>query len=172
MQKSKDLARASWKGSGDKSIDEKWFKIREQLNPTEFLGYEFDKAEGVVLKISKDFGVMADVVINHGSSKGKWFNNFIKGKGKGHDYFLNFDEKFDVSKVVRPRTSDLLNSFDTSDAEYFDGYVKTGGQRLLTVLGYLRDILIAIFLGTTIYADAFFVRRDGNLPLDAPDFVS
>jgi len=53
MQKSKDLARASWKGSGDKSIEEKWFKIREQLNPTEFLGYEFDKAEGVVLKISK-----------------------------------------------------------------------------------------------------------------------
>ena len=53
MQKSKDLARASWKGSGDKSIEEKWFKIREQLNPTEFLGYEFDKAQGVVLKISK-----------------------------------------------------------------------------------------------------------------------
>ena len=25
------------------------------------------------------------------------------------------------------------------------------------ILGYLRDILIAIFLGTTIYADAFFV---------------
>ena len=52
MQKSKELARASWKGSGDKSIEEKWFKVREQLNPTEFLGYEFDKAEGVVLKIS------------------------------------------------------------------------------------------------------------------------
>ena len=28
---------------------------------------------------------------------------------------------------------------------------------LSRVLGYLRDILIAIFLGTTIYADAFFV---------------
>jgi len=54
MQKSKALARANWKGSGDKSLDEKWFKIREELNPTEFLGYEFDKAEGVVLKISKD----------------------------------------------------------------------------------------------------------------------
>ncbi len=53
MQKSKELARASWKGSGDKSLEEKWFKVREQLNPTEFLGYEFDKAEGVVLKISK-----------------------------------------------------------------------------------------------------------------------
>ena len=53
MKKSKALARANWKGSGDKSLEEKWFKIREELNPTEFLGYEFNKAEGVVLKISK-----------------------------------------------------------------------------------------------------------------------
>jgi len=53
MEKSKKLARANWKGSGDKSLEEKWFKIREQLNPTEFLGYEFDKLEGVILKISK-----------------------------------------------------------------------------------------------------------------------
>ena len=53
MEKSKALARANWKGSGDKSIEEKWFKIREEINSTEFLGYEFNKAEGVVLKISK-----------------------------------------------------------------------------------------------------------------------
>jgi len=56
MEKSKKLARANWKGSGDKSLEEKWFKVREQLNPTEFLGYEFNKLEGVVLKISKDKG--------------------------------------------------------------------------------------------------------------------
>ena len=54
MEKSKALARANWKGSGDKSVEERWFKIREELKPTEFLGYEFDKAEGVVLKISKE----------------------------------------------------------------------------------------------------------------------
>ena len=53
MEKSKELARANWKGSGDKSLEEKWFKVREQINPTEFLGYEFSKLEGVVLKISK-----------------------------------------------------------------------------------------------------------------------
>jgi alanyl-tRNA synthetase len=53
MEESKKLARANWKGSGDKSIEEKWFKIREDLNPTEFLGYEFDKAEGIIVKISK-----------------------------------------------------------------------------------------------------------------------
>jgi alanyl-tRNA synthetase len=54
MENSKKLARANWKGSGDKSVEEKWFKIREQLQPTEFLGYEFEKAEGIVLKISKE----------------------------------------------------------------------------------------------------------------------
>ena len=53
MEKSKELARANWKGSGDKSIEEKWFKAREHLSPTEFLGYEFDKVEGVIIKISK-----------------------------------------------------------------------------------------------------------------------
>ncbi len=52
MEKSKALARANWKGSGDKFVEEKWFKVREELSPTEFLGYEFHKAEGVVLKIS------------------------------------------------------------------------------------------------------------------------
>ena len=54
MEKSKALARANWKGSGDKTVEERWFKIREEINPTEFLGYEFDKAEGVVIKISKN----------------------------------------------------------------------------------------------------------------------
>ena len=54
MKKSKKIARANWKGSGDKSVEEKWFKIREQLQPTEFLGYEFEKAEGIVLKILKE----------------------------------------------------------------------------------------------------------------------
>ncbi len=53
MEKSKNLARANWKGSGDKSVEERWFKVREELSPTEFLGYEFDKAEAVIIKISK-----------------------------------------------------------------------------------------------------------------------
>jgi len=60
MQKSKKLARANWKGSGDKSVEDKWFKIREEINPTEFLGYEFNYAEGIVLKIIKDNKLVND----------------------------------------------------------------------------------------------------------------
>ena len=54
MEKSKQLARANWKGSGDKSVEEKWFKVREELSATEFLGYAHYQSEGVILKISKD----------------------------------------------------------------------------------------------------------------------
>ena len=39
---------------GDKSVEERWFKVREELKPTEFLGYEFEKAEGIIIKISKN----------------------------------------------------------------------------------------------------------------------
>ena len=52
-----------------------------------------------IINISKNFRVMADVVINHGSSEGVWFKNFIKGEGKGHDYFLSFEDTFDVAEL-------------------------------------------------------------------------
>ena len=72
-----------------------------------------------ISKLSKSFGVMADIVINHGSSKGQWFQNFLKGHGKGYNYFLGFEEKFDTSKVVRPRTSDILNPVSTSHGQKY-----------------------------------------------------
>ena len=53
MDAQKARARAAWKGSGDKSVEERWFQLQEEISPTEFLGYEFDKAEGVIIKISK-----------------------------------------------------------------------------------------------------------------------
>ena len=31
MENSKKLAKKNWKGSGDKSVEEKWFKIREAI---------------------------------------------------------------------------------------------------------------------------------------------
>ena len=51
---------------------------------------------------------MADVVINHASSKGLWFKNFLRNKAPGKDYFLTVDKKFDTSKVIRPRENKLF----------------------------------------------------------------
>ncbi len=54
MKKSKELAKQNWKGSGDASEEEIWFGIKDKIGSTEFLGYEFNQSEGVVLSIIKN----------------------------------------------------------------------------------------------------------------------
>ena len=54
MNESRELAKKNWKGSGDSSVDEIWFNIKENLEPTEFLGYETNLAEGKVLSLIKN----------------------------------------------------------------------------------------------------------------------
>ena len=54
MKKSKELAKKNWKGSGDSSEEQIWFGVKDKVGPTEFLGYEFNQSEGVILSIVKD----------------------------------------------------------------------------------------------------------------------
>ena len=54
MKDSKELAKKNWKGSGDSSIDEIWFDIKDRLGATDFLGYTSNKAEGVVTLLLKN----------------------------------------------------------------------------------------------------------------------
>ena len=54
MNESRELAKKNWKGSGDSSVNEIWFEIKDRLGPTEFLGYETDQAEGKILSLLKD----------------------------------------------------------------------------------------------------------------------
>ena len=67
--------------------------------------------------ISKDFRLMADLVINHCSSRSVWFDNYKQLKNPGSDYFVESDPDTDLSAVVRPRTSPLLRPTDTLDGE-------------------------------------------------------
>jgi sucrose phosphorylase len=67
--------------------------------------------------ITNDFRLMSDVVINHCSARSAWFSNFIKGEGVGHDFFFTAQPDEDMSKVVRPRTSDLLRATQTKHGE-------------------------------------------------------
>ena len=54
MKESRELAKKNWKGSGDSSVDQIWFGIKDKIGPTEFLGYETNHAEGVVVGLLKD----------------------------------------------------------------------------------------------------------------------
>jgi alanyl-tRNA synthetase len=48
------MARASWTGSGEAKTDAIWFALREKVGATDFLGYEDERAEGVIRAIIKD----------------------------------------------------------------------------------------------------------------------
>ncbi len=68
-----------------------------------------------VTQISDNFGLMVDLVINHCSARSAWFQNFIKQKDPGKDYFFTAELNTDVSMVTRPRTSPLLRPTQTDD---------------------------------------------------------
>lgn len=59
------------------------------------------------------FETMADLVINHCSAQSEWFKNYKAGQSPGAGYFVEADKDFDASKVVRPRSSPLLQEVET-----------------------------------------------------------
>ena len=61
-----------------------------------------------IKELSKYTNIMTDLVLNHASSEGKWFKNFISGKSPGKDYFFTIDNNYDYSHVIRPRDHDLI----------------------------------------------------------------
>jgi alanyl-tRNA synthetase len=54
MARQKAEARKHWAGSGDAASEAVWFGLKEQHGATEFLGYDTESAEGVVLAVLKD----------------------------------------------------------------------------------------------------------------------
>lgn len=67
--------------------------------------------------IGKDYRLMSDLVLNHMSSRSRWFDNFKKRRNPGKDYFAEGDPAADHSQVVRPRNSPLLTPVETADGQ-------------------------------------------------------
>ncbi len=148
------------------SSSDKGFSVKDYYSVYHQFGQWND-----ILRISKEFGVMADVVINHGSSESLWFKNFIKGEGKGSDYFLNFDEPFDTSKVVRPRTSDLLNPVETADGTKYiwctfsKDQVDYNFSNPVVLFEFIQIIIFYLSRGITVFrfdAVAFIWKKIGT----------
>lgn len=85
------------------------FAVMDYSSVNEALGSWED-----VTAISRDYDLMADLVINHCSSRSLWFENFIQGTDPGKDFFFTSEPAVDLSEVVRPRTSPLLREVETS----------------------------------------------------------
>jgi len=68
-----------------------------------------------IKSLTENYGLMADLVINHASSKSEWFKNFLVQKGKGKDYFITEEPETDLSQVVRPRSTPVLTPYETAN---------------------------------------------------------
>jgi sucrose phosphorylase len=64
-------------------------------------------------RISEDFDLMSDLVLNHVSSQGHWFNSYRQGQEPYDKYFFEGSPDDDLNDVVRPRTTPLLQEVET-----------------------------------------------------------
>jgi len=54
MQRQRAEARKAWSGSGEAATDTIWYGLKERVGASEFLGYDTEKAEGIVVALLKD----------------------------------------------------------------------------------------------------------------------
>jgi len=70
-----------------------------------------------VQAIGQDYKLMTDLVLNHVSSRSRWFKGFTNGIAPERDYFIQVEPDTDLSAVVRPRSLPLLTPAQTPYGE-------------------------------------------------------
>lgn len=65
-------------------------------------------------RIADDFQLMSDLVLNHVSSQGAWFNAYLQDQPPYNRFFFEASPEDDLTDVVRPRTTPLLQEVQTS----------------------------------------------------------
>lgn len=68
-----------------------------------------------VTRISGDFRLMSDLVINHCSSQSRMFSDYLQGHSPYDRFFFEASPDDDLSAVVRPRAHELLREVETAD---------------------------------------------------------
>jgi len=86
------------------------FSVLDYSSVNESLG-DWDDIE----RIAADYKLMSDLVINHCSARSPWFENFLKGRDPGRNFFFTASPEDDLSAVVRPRTNPLLREVETAE---------------------------------------------------------
>jgi len=80
--------------------------------------FAIDSALGTwadVNAVGKDFELMFDYVLNHFSSKNKWFEYYLQSKEGFEEFAMEVDPKADLSQVTRPRALPLLTEYTKKD---------------------------------------------------------
>ncbi len=127
--------------------------------------------------ISNDFRLMADLVINHCSSRSVWFDQFIKGEEPGSRFFKTAHPQLDLSKVVRPRTTPLLRETETANGTenvwctFSHDQVDFDFSNPEVLLEFVRIIRMYLDEGVKIFrldAVAFLWKEEGTSCINLP----
>lgn len=70
-----------------------------------------------ISRIADQFHLMSDLVLNHVSSQGAWFNEYRQGNEPFDRFFFEGNPDDDLSAVVRPRTTPLLQKVETRNGQ-------------------------------------------------------
>ena len=128
--------------------------------------------------IATDYRLMADLVLNHCSSRSAWFDNFKQGIDPGRGYFFTKGPSFDVSRVVRPRTSDLTMPVVTWEGEqqgwctFSHDQVDFDFSNPEVLLEFTRIIRLYLDRGVRIFREdavAFTWKRSGTTCINLPE---
>ena len=113
--------------------------------------FEIDPELGTwqeVAAIGQDFELMFDYVVNHFSSKGQWFQNYLEGKEGFAEFAMEIDPATDLSMVTRPRSLPLLSEYQKKDGQTVHLWTTFSADQIdfnfksLDVLEKMTDVLL------------------------------
>tara|TARA_B100000989_G_scaffold293089_1_gene269958 strand:- start:1704 stop:3458 length:1755 start_codon:yes stop_codon:yes gene_type:complete len=128
-------------------------------------------------ELAKKSTLMADVVLNHCSVNNSWFIGYQNGHPAYENFFCTIPEDFDVSNIVRPRSSSLKEKFLVNGEERNIWCTFSRDQADLNFKNpkVLRKLIDVIFwyieMGVRVFrldAVAFIWKDSGTTGLNAP----
>jgi alanyl-tRNA synthetase len=146
MLESKKIARASWKGSGSDQTSKIWFELKEKYGPTEFLGYNSESSQGVILSIvsldkeiessnkNSELALILNQTTFYGESGGQ-----VGDKGS----ISNNNFKFEVTD-----TKKMFGDFYIHYGKLISGAIKKGDQADLKIDSIKRQNIRAYHSAT------------------------
>lgn len=128
-------------------------------------------------RLANEFTLMSDLVLNHVSSQSNWFNEYRQGHAPYDNFFFEASPEDDLSDVVRPRTTPLLQEVETTNGvrhvwcTFSHDQIDLNFKNPEVLLEFLRIIRLHVDNGVQIIrldAVAFLWKEVGTASIHLP----
>lgn len=118
-----------------------------------------------IKRLSEDFDLTIDLVLNHCSRENLWFVDFIFGEEPACNYFIDLDPSTNLSMVTRPRSTPVLSGVRTQTGMH---HVWTTFSNDQIDLNYANPDVLIEFIDILLY----YIRRGARMVrLDAVAYL-